>query len=172
MSISNTGMARVYDYDSATQLWVQRGQSLVGNNASDHAAEDIGMNAAGTRVAVGAGGTQAACTRCASSTTGTPLPPRAGARLRLEPRARAWCKSGRRSSASSATNTLVSTSSFSKDGRRLIVHTPNYDCNYLTTDDHHQGHDCGNAGRVYIFERNERRATGSPRLAHHRSVPQ
>ena len=139
VSISNTGMARVYDYDSTTQLWVQRGQSLVGNNASDHAAEDIGMNAAGTRVAVGAKWHSNGVYEMRVDDDWNSYYRRGQVRVYDWSAARdAWVQVGQTLIGEQRDQYFGQYLELSKDGRRLMVQSPNYDCNYLTTEDHDQ----------------------------------
>jgi uncharacterized protein YjbI with pentapeptide repeats len=51
---NNSGSTRVYEYNVSTSLWVQLGQDIDGEAADDQSGWSVSMNAAGSRVAIGA----------------------------------------------------------------------------------------------------------------------
>ena len=51
---SNSGSVRVWEWNSTTSLWVQRGQDIDGELAEDESGTSVSLSADGTRVAIGA----------------------------------------------------------------------------------------------------------------------
>ena len=53
---SNSGSVRVWEWNSTTSLWVQRGQDIDGESAWDQSGRSVSLSADGTIVAIGAPG--------------------------------------------------------------------------------------------------------------------
>ena len=53
---SNSGRVRVWEWDSSSLLWVQRGQNIDGEAPDDHSGNSVSLSADGTIVAIGAPG--------------------------------------------------------------------------------------------------------------------
>ena len=53
---SNSGSVRVWEWNSTTSLWVQRGQDIDGEAAGDYSGQSVSLSADGTIVAIGATG--------------------------------------------------------------------------------------------------------------------
>jgi hypothetical protein len=51
---TDSGSTRVYEYNVSTSLWVKLGQDIDGEAANDNSGYSVSMNAAGSRVAIGA----------------------------------------------------------------------------------------------------------------------
>lgn len=56
---TNSGHVRIYEYNASTQLWVKLGQDINGEAANDNSSHGLDINAAGDRVAIGAGSNRA-----------------------------------------------------------------------------------------------------------------